>query len=365
METPMLDGRKDHGGIADRRGPNGKDGRGQSSPRSGDPFDAFWGADAWRSAFDLMSWGQDQVERMMRMWVDQARISTEQPRSTSGDVAIEERQVDVGGLGTRYLTAGEGPPLVLLHGDGHSARSWLWVIPALARRHKVYAPFLPGFGTSADPVDCTPKFLAGFLREFLDALGIGQATLVGNSTGGLVALHLALSDPQRVATLVLVDSAGLGREVNPALAMLTLPGVGEAAVNLTRTPLGAAQRVWLYVATQFWRSERVPKEWLVEHFGVPGVPGFLEATVRVKQVMLSPLGQVDVVLDELPRLTMPTLVLWGANDLVVPVHHGRAAAARLPHARLEVIPDCGHLPQLERPDRFVSALRRFLAEHAA
>ncbi len=361
METPSSS--KDHrAGTTDRGGAKGHNGPGQSS----NDFGTSWadaGINAWSPALNLMLWGQNQLDRMTRIWFDQTRISTEQATSTSAGTAIEQRQAQVGGLTAHYLTAGEGPPLILLHGDGHTARSWLWVIPALARTHRVYAPFLPGFGTTAKPGDYSPTFFAGFVRDFLDTLGIERAAVVGNSAGGLVALHLALSAPQRVTALGLVDSAGLGQEVNPALAGLTVPGYGEAAINLTRTPLGTAQRIWLYVTLQFWRSERVPKEWMEEQYGLPMVPGFLEATVGLKRATLSPLGQLQVLLDELPRVTMPTLVLWGANDLVVPVHHARAATARLPHGRLEVIPDCGHLPHLERPDRFVAALGRFLVEH--
>ncbi len=365
METPS--GRKDYGpGITDSGGPKGRNGLGQGFAESSIDFGASSagaGVDAWSSAFNMMSWGQNQVERMTRIWFDQARISTEQAISTFPDVVIEERQIDIGGRSTHYLTAGEGPPLVLLHGDGHSAWSWRWVIPALAQAHRVYAPFLPGFGPTANPEHYSPTFFADFVREFLDTCGIERPVVVGNSVGGLVALHLALSNPQRVTALGLVDSAGLGREINPALALLSLPGNGEAAINLTRTPLGPAQRAWLYVTLQFWRSERVPKEWLEEQHDLPMVPGFLEATVGVKQATLSPLGQVEVLLDELPRVTMPTLVMWGANDLVIPVHHANAAVARLPSGHLEVIPDCGHLPHLERPDRFVAALGQFLAEH--
>ncbi len=365
METTS--GRKGDGaGTTDRGGPKGRSAPGESFAGNSNNFAASWadaGIEAWSSALNLMSWGQDQVERVTRTWFDQTRISTEQATSTFPDVAIEQRQVQVGAFTAEYLTAGEGPPLVLLHGDGHTARSWLWAMPALARRHRVYAPFLPGFGITPNPADYSPTFFAGFLREFLDTLGIGRAAVVGNSNGGLVALHLALSNPQRVMALGLVDSAGLGREINAALAALALPGLGQTAINLTRTPVGTAQRVWLYVTLQFWRSERVPKEWLEEQYRVPVVPGFLEATVGVKQAILGPIGQLDVLLDELPRLTMPTLVMWGVNDLVIPVHHAHAAVARLPKGQLALIPDCGHLPHLERPDQFVAALGEFLAEH--
>ena len=121
---------------------------------------------------------------------------------------VEERRVEVQGLPTRYLAAGEGPPLVLLHALGESALDWRWVLPALTRTYSVYAPDLPGFGDSAKPlVDYSPTFFARFISGYLDALGLERAAVAGNSLGGLVALRLALSEPERVSALGLIDSA--------------------------------------------------------------------------------------------------------------------------------------------------------------
>ncbi|HYQ82827.1 MAG TPA: alpha/beta fold hydrolase [Rubrobacter sp.] len=131
------------------------------------------------------------------------------------NVSIEEQNVEIDGLPIRYLSAGEGPPLVLLHGAGDNALDWRLVMPTLAATHRVYAPDLPGSPDSARPdAAYSPAFFEWFAVGFLDALGIGRATFVGNSLGGLVALRLALSDPARVTALVLVDSAGLGSGVD-------------------------------------------------------------------------------------------------------------------------------------------------------
>ncbi len=158
---------------------------------------------------------------------------------------VQERTIDVDGLPTRYLTAGDdGPPLVLLHGVGDNALDWRWVMPALARSHRVYAPALPGAGESAKPEDAdySPVFFERFVAAFLDALGIARAAVVGNSLGGLVGLRLALSELSRVSALGLVASAGLGREVTYALRSLALPGCGRLAVTWGTTLPGAAQR---------------------------------------------------------------------------------------------------------------------------
>src|SRR5919206_3948816 len=111
---------------------------------------------------------------------------------------VEEQNIDVGGLPVRYLTAGEGPPLVLLHALGESAHDWQWVLPGLANTHRVYAPDLPGFGESAKPLDdYSPAFFARFVAAFLDALEIERTVVAGNSLGGIIALRLALSEPAR------------------------------------------------------------------------------------------------------------------------------------------------------------------------
>src|SRR5829696_6899936 len=129
---------------------------------------------------------------------------------------VEEQNVEIDGLPVRYLSAGEGPPLVLLHGAGDNSLDWRWVMPALASGHRVYAPDLPGSPDSARPaVTYSPAFFERFVAAFVDTLQIGPATFVGNSLGGLIALRLALSEPDRVRALVLVDGAGLGSAINP------------------------------------------------------------------------------------------------------------------------------------------------------
>src|SRR5215208_6822272 len=182
------------------------------------------------------------------------------------NAAVEAQNVEIDGLSIRYLAAGERPPLVPLHGAGDNSLDWRWVLPALARKHRVYAPDLPGSPDSARPAaDYSPAFFERFVASYVDALGIGRATFVGNSLGGLIALRLVLSEPARVTALVLVDSAGLGREVNPAFTAVNVPGLGEAAMPFWRTPIGAYQRAWGRTALLFAHPRRsVPHEWLEE-----------------------------------------------------------------------------------------------------
>jgi pimeloyl-ACP methyl ester carboxylesterase len=276
----------------------------------------------------------------------------------------EEQRIEVEGLHTRYLAAGEGPPLLLLHALGESALDWRWVMPDLASTHRVYAPDLPGFGESAKPLDddYSPSFFARFTAAFLDALEVERAVVVGNSLGGLVALHLALSEPSRVEALGLVDCAGLGREVNYALRQPTLPGQGELAIAWGKTPLGATGRAWLRVPLLFARPERVPTEWLEEQQRLTQLPGFLEAVVSALRAHIDLRGQREVLLEKLPQLQLPTLVIWGSSDRIFPVSQAKEAVSRLERGTLELIPECGHLPHVERPDDFLAAIGPFLRE---
>src|SRR5215204_3652028 len=275
---------------------------------------------------------------------------------------VQEREIEVEGLPTRYLMAGEGLPLLLLHGAGDNALDWRWVMPALAANHRVYAPDLPGSPDSARPAaDYSPAFFERFVAAFGDALGIGSATLVGNSLGGLVALRLALSEPDRVRALILVDGAGLGSAINPLFTSVNVPLLGESAMPFWRTRAGAYQRAWGRTALLFAHPPgSVPREWLAEQCRLAQSPGYLEAHLSVLRALVSPLGQREVLVDRLPLLEIPTLVVWGAGDRVFPESQAKDAAARLRRGSLAVIPDCGHMPHVECPDRFVAALDQFL-----
>ena len=279
--------------------------------------------------------------------------------------AAEEQNVEVEGLPIHYLTAGEGPPLVLLHGAGDNALDWQWVLPDLAATHRVYAPDLPGSPDSARPTaDYSPAFFERFVANFLDALDIERAVVAGNSLGGLVALRLSLSKPARVTALVLVDSAGLGRAVNPAFRLVDVPGLGEAAMPLWRTTVGAYQRAWGRAALLFARPGSAPRERLAEQYRLAQSPGYLEAHLTALRAQVDPGGQREVLVDRLTLLEVPTLVVWGARDRVFPETQAREAVARLQEGSLALMSDCGHMPHVECPDRFLAILDEFLSRQA-
>jgi pimeloyl-ACP methyl ester carboxylesterase len=286
-----------------------------------------------------------------------------QPQAT-GETVFHDRRITVDGVETQYLEAGAGAPLLLLHGHEQGATTWRWVIPALARTHRVLALSLPGHGESGPAADAHAPGadLAPFVAAFLSALGVEPPVdLVGHSAGGAIALRLALADPARIRTLTLVDSAGLGREVHPLLAVDTLPVIGELAVMISRMPGGDLARTSMSAAMLFAQPWRVPGAFITEQHALSRRPGQLEASTAMARALFGPYGQRQILTGRLPALTTPTLVVWGDRDYLLPVQQAHAAVKNLPHGQLSVFPDCGHLPHVEHPGRFADVLGTWLA----
>ncbi len=275
---------------------------------------------------------------------------------------LEPRTLQVRGREVEYLEAGSGSPLVLLHGDGNTARDWCGVMATLASTHRVVAVSLPGHGGTAPGESYTPDAIAAWLLEVLDALDLPTVALAGNSLGALVAIHVTLQRPDRVVQLVLLDCPGLGRAVNPLLAMETAPGVGEAAISTTLLPGGPQVRAAARASMLFAQPWRAPAGWWVDQVRWGAHREFLVASVAAKRAILNIAGQRHLVLDRLADVHVPTLVVWGLMDQVLPVSHAHAAVRRLPNARVHVVHDAGHLVHVERPDAVARAVLAFLGD---
>jgi 4,5:9,10-diseco-3-hydroxy-5,9,17-trioxoandrosta-1(10),2-diene-4-oate hydrolase len=275
---------------------------------------------------------------------------------------VEERRVRVGPFEIRTLIASRsgGPAVVLLHGFGAWADVvWGPTIEALASEYTVVAPDLIGFGRSTKPsrdhydVPDPTVPIARVTAAFLDALGIGRATLVGNSLGGGVALRMALQDPARVERLVLVDSMGLGREIHPMYKMIATPVLGRHLVKPDRRRL---RRVW----EQLVRDRSLVTDALIEeNYRLLSEPGATDVLLAARHGV-GLWGQRILFLDELATIACPTLLVWGREDGVFPLRHGERAMARLPNATMAVLDGCGHVPPLENPPAFTRIVRRWL-----
>ena len=299
------------------------------------------------------------------MSVSSRSVPSELVSEGQGGSLVSDRRVRVDGVNLQYLEAGSGPPLLLVHGHEQSATSWRWVIPVFARTHRVLALSLPGHGDSAPAVGgyAPGADLAPLVADFLDTLGVGPLHVVGNSVGGAVVLRLALADPARVRTLTLVNSAGLGRDVHPLLALDTLPMIGELAIMISRMPGGDVGRTSMSAAMLFAQPSRAPKEFLAEQHSLDGDRVSWRPPPRWPAPCSTSTGNAKCCSINSPPCRCPPWSSGADCDYVLPASQAQAAVDRLPHGRLALFADCGHLPHVECPDRFGTVLSEWLAEH--
>jgi pimeloyl-ACP methyl ester carboxylesterase len=266
----------------------------------------------------------------------------------------------------RYRTAGEGPLLVLIHGITGSSHTWEEVMPALAANFTVVAPDLLGHGESAKPRgDYSLGAYASGLRDLLAVLGYDRGTLVGHSLGGGVAMVFAYQFPERTERLALVGSGGLGREVSIALRAAALPGSEYVVPLLASTPVLRAGAAIAGVAGRLGFKAGPDLEEIGRGFSSLGDWEARRAFIHTVRTVIDPDGQRVDARDRLYLAEgMPTLIMWGARDRVIPVHHGRGAHELIPGSRFELFEDAGHFLHRDDPVRFVEVLREFMTETA-
>jgi cation diffusion facilitator CzcD-associated flavoprotein CzcO/pimeloyl-ACP methyl ester carboxylesterase len=268
--------------------------------------------------------------------------------------------LDLDGTAIRYRVTGSGTPVLALHGIGQSLEDWNEQHDRLAGRHTVYSLDLPGFGYSDRiPGAATLARLASILPEFLDAVGVtAPVPIIGNSLGGAVAMTFAVTHPERVAALVLANSAGFGHEVTIVLRLLAVKPIGAALLrpnrkNSTRTVES------LFSDKSLATEERVRHAYALSQRGAHAqtlldLAHDLGTFRGVKPAWRTALVQ------GLAKLDIPTLVIWGDRDHVLPSAHLHAASLALPGAESHLFEKTGHMPQIERPDEFAALVDDFL-----
>jgi pimeloyl-ACP methyl ester carboxylesterase len=278
--------------------------------------------------------------------------------------AIAEHEIRLHGHTVCYRTAGNSGPLVLLiHGiTGHGA-AWDPVTARLAREHRVLVPDLLGHGTSAKPRgDYSLGAFAAGLRDLMVALGEPRATVVGHSLGGGIAMQFSYQFPTRVERLVLVSSGGLGREVNLLLRAAALPGAEHVlpaiaapwVVSAGTAVARGLDRIGLRVGTDL--------AGMGDGFSSLRTREAREAFVATVRAVIDTRGQRVNATDRLYLAAeVPTQLIWGERDPMIPVAHGRAAHAAMPGSRLEVFENAGHFPFQDDPERFANVLADFIA----
>lgn len=266
-----------------------------------------------------------------------------------------------------FLTAGPpvgtAPVLWLVHGIGDSATTWEQVLPLLAGGFTVVAPDLLGHGESDKPrADYSLGGFANGIRDLMVVLGVERATVVGHSLGGGIALQLAYQYPERVERLVLVASGGLGAEVHPLLRAAALPGAWAAISVSVRTPIRRPVLLASRVLARAGLCDPADVDEIGRVWGGLRDGSTRTAFLRTLRSVVDVRGQSVTSRDRLYlTAAIPTLLVWGKRDPVLPVQHARAAADALPGARLKVLDRAGHVPHRSAPSDFVAALREFVA----
>jgi pimeloyl-ACP methyl ester carboxylesterase len=244
----------------------------------------------------------------------------------------------------KYYDHGQGEPLVLVHGLGAEADVWAYCLGPLSQTHRVIAPDLLGFGRSNKPlINYRMATFVEMLERFLQALAVPRVSLVGNSMGGWISAWFAIQFPERVNKLILNDAIGV------------VAGAVEVPVDLRPSSLQGMREVLEFM---FYDKGLVTHglveaayEFHLERNDGPTIASVLE-TIRLK------LDRLD---DHLASMKAPTLLVWGDSDRVSPLSVAENYQRLIPHAKLEIIPQCGHIPALEKPQELIEHVARFLA----
>lgn len=224
--------------------------------------------------------------------------------------------VEVAGLNIHYKCLGKGEPLILLHGGGNDWHEWRPNIAVLAKDFRVYALDLPGFGLSQSPdMPVSPSWCVSFLKYFMDALGITRTYLIGHSMGAMISIVFSTQHPEYVNKLTIIDSAGLGEIDQKVRLLLSVFKITDKLRGQRRGPKFVSGSI---------------EDWMV--------------------------------IDLLPQIKCPVLIVWGQNDRYLPVSQARLANSKIPGSRLLIFPHCGHAPQRECKEEFNELIVQFLMD---
>lgn len=269
-------------------------------------------------------------------------------------------ELQIAGTRINYVDigCGDGPPVLFVHGLGGAWQNWLENLPRVAEERRALALDLPGFGRSEMP--SREISISGYGRcvdEFCDQLGLDEVVLVGNSMGGFVAAEAAIQFPERVERLALVSAAGISignlmrrpaQTWGRVAAILGSYGAANSRAAVTRPVIRH-----LSLGFVMRHPTRLRADLCWEQVHASGTPGFRDA--------LDALLDYDV-RDRLGDIAVPTLIVWGEEDMLVPVRDADEFERLIPNARKILMKDTGHVPMLERPTKFNDCLMQFLAE---
>jgi pimeloyl-ACP methyl ester carboxylesterase len=262
---------------------------------------------------------------------------------------MREEFISVEGNKIRYLKAGNSKKnLILIHGLGASAERWEYVIPKFSKQFTVFVPDLIGFGQSDKPnVDYTTDFFAKFIYSFLQTLGIDKITLIGSSLGGQIAIEYAVNHQDTLNKLVLVSPSGAMKQSTPALdayVMAALYPDHEIAKNAFAMMTGNNKEINHEIVESFVQRMKLPNAKFAFMSTLLGLKHAPEITTKLEVI------------------EVPTLVVWGELDPVIPVKYAKDFVKKIRDCRFYQMQNCGHTPYVENPDGFYKIVLGFLAK---
>lgn len=262
--------------------------------------------------------------------------------------------------GLHCETYGSGDPVLCLHGLGASTHSWRELIEPLSKEYKLFLIDFKGHGASPKPEDKHYAILehAELIYEFIQEQDLRNLTLIGNSFGGaislLVALRLCEDNSGRLKKLILIDSAGYNKLLPLHLKMMRTPLVGPLVLHLLPPKVAAL----FVLKNSYYDKNKITKE-QVEAYARPiGDPGGRHALLETSKQIIP--KNIEELIGQYPKITVPTLIIWGRQDKVIPLEIGELLDAALPDSRLVVINHSGHIPQEETPEAVVPLVLDFL-----
>jgi len=266
------------------------------------------------------------------------------------DKMVDEKFLQIDGNKIRYLESGNSKKtLVLIHGLGASAERWDQVIPLFSDEFRVIVPDLIGFGYSDKPlVDYTTEFFSEFLKKFFIASDIKRPNLIGSSLGGQIAAEYAASYPQEIEKLILVSPSGNMEKSTPALdayIMAALYPNEQSAKNAFELMEGSGHIVQEEIVNGFVERMRLPNAKLA----------FMSTLLGIKNS--------ELITSKLQTISTPTMIIWGANDPVIPIHHADSFVSTIQDCRFFRMDGCGHTPYVQFPYAFASKVLEFLNDH--
>ncbi len=262
---------------------------------------------------------------------------------------MNEKFINIDENKIRYLESGNSDnTLVLIHGLGASANRWEYVIPHFKKNYRVIVPDLIGFGYSDKPlVDYTTDFFSEFLKKFLEKLDIKNPVLIGSSLGGQIIAEYTLNNNDAVQKLVLISPSGVMKHSTPALdayVMAALYPNQEAAKNAFEMMSGSSKKIDPKIVEGFVKRMRLPNAKMA----------FMSTLLGLKNS--------QILTEKLSSITVPTMVIWGELDPVIPVKYADSIVSTIKDCRFYRIDGCGHTPYVEVPETFVKIVMEFLGK---